>query len=167
MKYSSISLIIATSVILTSMSDCEATYKVHAPVSIEIDGVPYRSDYVEQDRWWTVGNVDIAEFNISENGFSFKTCYRELISESADTIFIRLQAHEEFDDIDFQWNTQYPIRADLYTGDYEANDITDGWIKFISVRNDRVSGNFEFTVTNPDTGEAIYYVKNGEFDLPY
>ena len=156
MKQSFIPFLIASFVILTSLSECQNPFSadIDAPISAEINGELYSSPGHKA--------MSIYEW-AAYNGKGFFVA-RDLYSQSGKEASISLRVESDT----LLLNHKYSDTRICF-GTYELECI-NGWIEFTGLTygyHHRVHGIFEFTVTNPETGEIDYYVTNGRFNLPY
>ena len=158
MKHFFAPLLIASALILMSMSGCNDwmddlfNHKKYSPVSAEINGVRYYSDGFE-----TMGPLNwpyYGKSTVDKYEFSF---IRELYSEQNDSAYIKLSMYKDT----IITNTVYTCKCGLG----RCKDVL-GKVKFstISTTPERLIGTFEFVAEDPYTGD-LYEVKNGTFDI--
>lgn len=163
MRYSFIPLLVASVVILTSLSDCKNihNWRPYAPISAEINGTEYSSDYHDH-----IGSSEYARYGISSGEYRFDIL-RHLYSSKNDVVTLAYR----FSADTLVCNEKYNINNIILWTDWDGNryyDIygVDGHLEFtkIDTVKRQIAGKFEFIVS---TARQIYNIKKGMFDVPY
>ena len=161
MRCSFIPLLVASVVILTSLSDCKSPFDrtIDLFMCAEINGVEYRGESK------LVTASTYPEFNgkILDLGSS--------VYSNDDEAWIRF--YMERDTI--LLNTKYDDVKIYFARKFVPEDI-EGWVQLTEIymgenkyreMKPRIKGSFEFVVKNGDTGAIECVVKKGAFDSPY
>ena len=162
-------LLLASVIILTSMSQC---YKENwERIDVELNGVPYHHSSMN---FYPTGGRYQPVFRRTDEGFIFKI-RRDL--ESADEQSVNLSLSIVCDE-PFELHRQYPFdgqgdsQAELIVpipdGDggvlgYFFQNTPGGYVEFTEYDEVCLSGRFEFTAVNSEL-DSVIYVTGGTFD---
>ena len=159
-------LLLASVIILTSMSQC---YKENwERIDVELNGVPY---YFSALNFYPTGARNRPVFRRTDEGFIFKI-RRDL--ESADGQSVNLSLSIVSDE-PFELHRQYPFddsQAELIVpipdGDggvlgYFFQNTPGGYVEFTEYDEVCLSGRFEFTAVNSEL-DSVICVTNGTFE---
>ena len=155
MKHCFLPFLVISVVILSSLSECVYLYEEdNSPISLEINGVRY---YSPSDRF------DKAEFN--GKGFDL---LRELHSEEDENDRVMLSLKMEADTI--LLNRKYTeLKPALSVLGGES--VKNAWIEFADCYKigylKKIVVKFEFDIFNESTGNVLYEIRQGEFDVIY
>ena len=159
-------LLLASVVILTSMSDCVGN--IREQFNMNLNDVPYRFFSINS---YPTGGISRPVFLQMDEGFIFKI-RRDL--ESADGQSVNLSLSIVSDE-PFELHRQYPFddsQAELIVpipeGDgsvlgYFFQNTPGGYVEFTEYDEVCLSGRFEFTAVNSEL-DSVIYVTGGTFD---
>ena len=156
MKCKLTSLLVVSTIVLTSVSECKKSFNliILAPISAEVNGVEYYSKGYTITQHYT----NCASYS-KGNGCRFML-HRLLYSETDESIplSIKLESNDNYLKIDTTYLCGFAI---------EGCHFSDGNIRFSEISDTTIGGTFEFEIKDPETQEVITSVKNGKFDIPY
>ena len=158
MKYAVIRQLTLIVISFSLFQSCSsADDEIYALVSVEINGISYSSKYIPNEKYspWP-----------SYNGRLFKLV-RFLNSKDGDEVFLYLKVHEET----ILLNRKY-TDVEFYFDGFHGSSIKRPSVEFTRHYDDfygnhKIKGLFEFDVIDSETGEIVYDVRNGMFDVPY
>lgn len=149
-------LLVGSCTILMTMSACEHSHEVSSPISAEINGILFSSDGFrryegQQSHYYS--HEFYQEFVIN----------RELISADGKNCVISVKKSFHAPD-KVQLDTIYTCTCSINT-----RQTNDGLLKITKMSNGQreVQGEFEYVITDKETRDTIYIVKNGKFIIPY
>lgn len=160
MKHRFVPILIAMVISLTSLSECMSLFPATpSVVSAEINGQLYSSLFEESPLTIYLPEYDGKHFKLTRY-------LRSKMGEYADIV---LYIPSQNDSIPF--NQKY-YNLQVFFGSYPKESIKNSWIELTdcyrdSRNNPYISGLFEFDVIDSETGEIVYEVRNGMFDVPY
>ncbi len=164
-------LLLASVIILTSMSQC---YKENwERIDVELNGVPY---HYSSMNFHHTGGKDFPIFRRTDEGFSFEI-RRNLWS--ADEQFVNFELLMDCDE-PFKLYRQYPFdeqgkNEGVILGNFLVEEgsnkriyksfssVPGGYVEFTEYDGDCLSGRFEFTAVNSEL-DSVIYVTSGAFE---
>ena len=171
MKRSFIPLLLASVIILTSMSECDK--ENWERVNVKLNGVQY--GYSSMNFHHT-GGKDFPVLQLTDDGFSFEIS-RTLSSADGQTVQFQLSmdCDEPFElyhpyPFEQQGNSQASLLVWVPDGEnefigYHFSNTSDGYVEFTEYAGDHSNlfGRFEFTAVNSELDSTIY-VSDGIFE---
>lgn len=169
MKRSFIPLLLASVIILTSMSDC-VKEEDRGLVSLDLDG----RTYSRQEPIFYFRELMYANFRLEETSFLFtiSETFPPYEGDEFEHFILSLSLNE---DEPFELYRRYPLGEDnsgrislvVPTGVDSGTSVSfssqDGYVEFTEYDGEELSGKFEFTAVNHET-DSIVYVTNGVFE---
>ena len=169
MKRSFIPLLLASVIILTSMSECDK--ENWERVNVKLNGVQY--GYSSMNFHHT-GGKDFPVLQLTDDGFSFEIS-RTLSSADGQTVQFQLSmdCDEPFElyhpyPFNQQGNSQASLLVWVPDGEnefigYHFSNTSDGYVEFTEYDEVCLSGRFEFTAVNSEL-DSVIYVTSGTFE---
>ena len=162
-------LLLASVIILTSMSQC---YKENwERIDVELNGVPYHHSSMN---FYPTGGRYQPVFRRTDEGFSFEI-RRNLGSEYGPSVTLSLSIvcdepfvlHRQYP-FDGQGDSQAELIVTIPAGDgsvlgYFFQNTPGGHVAFTEYDGDCLSGRFEFTAVNSEL-DSVICVTNGTFE---
>lgn len=160
-KTSFILMMLASVLILTSMSQCNRDNRLlrYSPVAAEIDGVLYYSGEYEYDRIIIQDNPYSLE-HINRDSCFAMSIDRRIFSDGGDGADLHISVDEK---VPLEMHRKYPLGVEGGSMAYIMDAAsTGGYVLFTELKHEGVSGVFEFTAK--DEAGAVVRVTNGTFE---